>query len=131
MPEKFIAEKAAAEPEASSVPSSAADTEVTVVWLQNVRPGPAAESDARRLVSLLESRRLQALRGPQGEPLAALALDALLRLGYPHALMLSPEALTDAKASRDTTNSWPRLLFVFAAGAGAGWLVNLLVYLSR
>jgi hypothetical protein len=52
------------------------------------------EESAQNLCDLLKDRRLEWLRDAQGRNLRALAVAALLRLGYPWALVVTPEDLS-------------------------------------
>lgn len=88
----------------------------------------AADSpdDARTLIEGLEQRRFDGLVDGQGRPLRQLAIEALLRLGYPWALQVNPADLDWYRShARDKTP--PRrlllltLLAVLAGLGGAGW----------
>ena len=88
----------------------------------------AADSpdDARTLIEGLEQHRFDGLTDGQGRPLRQLAIEALLRLGYPWALQVNPADL-DWYRSQAREKKPPRrlllltLLAVLAALAGAGW----------
>jgi hypothetical protein len=69
---------------------------------------PLAQSDSPRsradsLISLLESNRVSGMKGSSGQQVHAAALEALLKLGLPYALELSPAALTRARRSTKRT----------------------------
>lgn len=64
------------------------------------------EARARVLVRLLDDSALQTVTDDAGVPLRALAAQALLELGFPHALQLSPEDLEAARRHRRPPLPW-------------------------
>ncbi|PZR05226.1 MAG: hypothetical protein DI536_32835 [Archangium gephyra] len=82
---------------------------------------PPTQANADVLVQLLEGPALDGVHTRQGDSVKELAVEALLRLGYPHALRIHPDALEWARArQRQRTRSrWTR------AVALALGLVNL------
>lgn len=64
------------------------------------------EARARVLVRLLDDSALQTVTDDAGVPLRALAAQALLELGFPHALQLSPEDLEAARRHHSMRLGW-------------------------
>ena len=78
-------------------------------------PQASSAAHAEALVALLDGSSLEGL--DDGElPVRVVAVQALLGLGYPHALLVAPE---DVELLRLHTLPSPRLLFRLAAGGAA------------
>lgn len=65
-----------------------------------VPPGEDARGRAEFLHDLLEDRRVCSFTGSNGRRVAHVAVEALEALGYPHALLVPPELLEEARAAR-------------------------------
>ncbi|MGV3623348.1 MAG: hypothetical protein ACO1OB_21190 [Archangium sp.] len=59
---------------------------------------PPTQRNADALVQLLETPALEALETRDGQSVKELAVEALLRLGYPHALRVHPDQLDWVRA---------------------------------
>ena len=94
------------------------------VHLERMTAGPSGR-DATVLVQALDQGRLTGLADEQGRPLRALAIEALLRLGYPWALRITPSDLTWYRAQAPTRRSGRERLAALAvllvALAGVAW----------
>lgn len=93
--------------------------------LEQLTAGPDGD-DARALIEGLEQGRFNELIDERGRPLRALAVEALLRLGYPWALQIVPGDLDwyRAQARRAAPSRrllWATLAALLSGLAGAGW----------
>lgn len=95
--------------------------------LATLRPGP---ENARVLLELLEARAFTGLSGEDGTPTLALAVEALLRQGYPWSLHVDPDDLTWFRQWQHRAAKRRRLLIllgILAAElvlAGALWFLG-------
>ncbi len=94
--------------------------------LDGVRRGPEAERVAQVVLSMLGDRVFDGLATPAGRPLRAVAVDVLLRLGYPFALEVEPDDLQFLRETQRDERLRPLrrlgLALVLAAAAGvAAW----------
>src|SRR5262249_46778457 len=94
----------------------------------------ASEGSARALTELLGDRRLAWLRDTDGRNLRALAVAALVRMGYPHALGVSPEDLalmrSEERAAEAPVLRWMNALLALAPGAVAAMVLGGLLLLQ-
>lgn len=93
--------------------------------LEQLAAGPDG-GDARALIEGLEQGWFNELIDERGRPLRALAVEALLRLGYPWALQIVPGDLDWYRAQARSAAPSRRLLWATLAAllsglAGAGW----------
>ncbi len=82
-------------------------------------PRPQGEPPRVRadvMLDLLEDARLCALTGTDGRRVGVVALEALLGLGYPYALELTPEMLALARGSRRSRPASPAM-----SARDSGW----------
>ncbi|HEX8441354.1 MAG TPA: hypothetical protein VF697_40090, partial [Archangium sp.] len=89
-------------------------------------PRPQGEPPRVRadvMLDILEDRRLCALTGTDGRRVGVVALEALLGLGYPYALEVTPEMLALARGSAATRERLPGHL---RAGLGLAFINVLL-----
>lgn len=98
--------------------------EALAARLSALQPTPA---DGELLLSLLEAGSFHGLAGDDGTPTRALAVEALLRLGYPWSIQIHPEELAwyrDHQRRQGGTRLMILLgiLAVELLGAGYYWL---------
>ncbi len=79
------------------------------------------EENAKALLKLLDEGAFNELRADDGSPTRELAVETLLRLGYPWALQIHPDELAWYREAISTSrrNKWLLLLGVFGLGAVA------------
>lgn len=83
--------------------------------------------DGELLLSLLEARSFDGLAGDDGTPTRVLAIEALLRLGYPWSIQVQPEDLAWYRAQQQRRGK-TRLMILLGilavelVGAGYLWL---------
>lgn len=96
---------------------------------------PASEENARALLALLEADELAAFRAEDGSQTRVLAVEALLRMGWPFALQIHPADLAWYRAQRSAAVRRRLLVwlvtFAAAAGAGAGLWASVGHHLLR
>lgn len=75
---------------------------------------PPTQANADVLVQLLEGTTLDGVQTREGYSVKELAVEALLRLGYPHALRIHPDALEWVRTQqrRRARSRWTRALAV-------------------
>lgn len=83
---------------------------------------PPTQANADVLVQLLEGGALENLETRDGDSVKELAVEALLRLGYPHALRVHPDTLEWARTlqRRRSRVKWLRVVAALLGAANLG-----------
>jgi hypothetical protein len=113
--------------QARELPGSAGAEAVVALAARLAALQPTA-ADGELLLSLLEAGSFHGLAGDDGTPTRALAVEALLRLGYPWSVQIHPEELAwyrDHQRRRGNQRLMILLgiLAVELVGAGLYWFV--------
>ncbi len=112
------------------------DPHFTDALNEAIREAPAGTREeaaalAERLLAMLESGRLEVLRGTGDEPAAVVAAARVLELGFPWALHLSPEQLARVRAMKKPSPARPRGAAFVCSAVSTGMTLTCLLTSER